>query len=307
VSLAEGSALVALGTDTAGSVRIPAAATGHVGLKVTRGRWSTEGLVPLSSTFDTPGLLVRSVADAVTCFGAVDPVWGDAWALERHIAACALADVRIGVGEAVFWSDCEAGIAEAVEQALGELTRAGARLKQTALPEAAKANAVFHEGGVSAVELRAFLESELPGWLDVLDPINAAVMAKAVSVPATTYIHRRQRLARLAESANAAFEAVDVLACPTLAITPPALATIRDGESHWQANRALTRNTCPVNYLGLCAITLPVGRDRLGLPVGLQLIARGGGEEKLLAIAAAAERALGTASQRLGPCPLLAG
>jgi aspartyl-tRNA(Asn)/glutamyl-tRNA(Gln) amidotransferase subunit A len=306
VSLAEGSALLALGTDTAGSVRIPAAATGHVGLKVTCGRWSAEGLVPLSPTFDTPGLLVRSVADAVTCFGAVDPAWGDAGAFERRISSCELADVRIGMGDETLWGDCEAGIAEAVKDALDELARAGARLKESALPQAAEANAIFREGGLSAIELRAFLDDELPDWLGALDPINAAVVAKAASVPATVYINRRQRLARLAEAADAAFESADVLACPTLAITPPALAAIRDGESHWQANRALTRNTCPMNYLGLCAITLPVGRDRAGIPVGLQLIARGGQEERLLAVAAAAERVLGTAPRRLGRPPLLA-
>ena len=154
----------------------PVSALIHAATMVTAGVFMVCRLSPMFETSHAALTFVTFIG-AVTCFGAVDPVWGDAWALERHIAACALADVRIGVGEAVFWSDCEAGIAEAVEQALGELTRAGARLKQTALPEAAKANAVFHEGGVSAVELRAFLESELPGWLEVLDPINAAVMA----------------------------------------------------------------------------------------------------------------------------------
>ncbi len=90
-------------------------------------------------------------------------------------------------------------------------------------------------------------------------------------------------------------------------ISPPLLADIRDSDSHWAANRWLTRNTVPANYLGLCAITLPVGRDAVGMPVGLQLIARGGQEERLLAIAWAAERVLGRASERIGAPPLLAG
>lgn len=306
VSLAEGSALLALGSDTAGSVRMPASATGQVGLKVTHGRWPVEGVVPLCPAFDTPGFLVRSVADAVYCFGAIDPAWGDARAFARKTADCAPSGLRIGLGDAAMWEGCAPGIAEAAKGALDELARAGAAVRAKALPQAAEAHAVFCEGGLSAIDLRAFLDQELPDWLDILDPLIAPAVLGASQVPAPVFVGRRHRLAKLARAAAAAFEDVDVIACPTLAVTPPPLAEIRDGESHWRANRALVRNTCPVNYLDLCAITLPVGRDAAGMPVGLQLMARRGAEERLLAAAAAVERRLGMPVDRLGTPPLLA-
>jgi aspartyl-tRNA(Asn)/glutamyl-tRNA(Gln) amidotransferase subunit A len=306
VSLHEGSALLAFGSDTAGSVRIPAAATGTVGLKITAGRWPADGIVPLSRVYDTPGILVRSAADAVYCFGALDPAWGDARAFERAAGSCELGGVRIGLGDPLMWEGCAPGIAEAAKEALDALARAGARVSAKDLPEAKDANAIFLEGGVSGPELRAFLDLDLPEWIDSIDPINAPVIAKTASLSASVYLGRQYRLAKLAAAAQTRFDDIDVLACPTLCVTPPALREIEDSESHWRVNRLLVRNTVPGNYLGLCAITLPVGRDRAGMPVGLQLTARGGQEERLLAIAWAAERLLGLPADRLGRPPLLA-
>src|SRR5271169_3070878 len=129
VSLQEGSELLAFGSDTAGSVRIPACMTGNVGLKVTLGRWSTAGVVPLSTTFDTPGLLARSVADVAYGFAALDPALGDA---ERFIAkssTLALDGIRIAVDDPFFWNDCDPGIAEAARSAIDALGREGAVLR----------------------------------------------------------------------------------------------------------------------------------------------------------------------------------
>jgi aspartyl-tRNA(Asn)/glutamyl-tRNA(Gln) amidotransferase subunit A len=110
----------------------------------------------------------------------------------------------------------------------------------------------------------------------------------------------------LARSAAPRLDAVDVIASPTLCLTPPLMSDVADADSHLRVNRRIVRNTVAANYLGLCAITLPVGRDRAGMPVGLQLTAPANVEERLLAIALAAERVLGTAADRLGTPPLLA-
>src|SRR5919199_1853981 len=107
VTLLEGSALLAFGSDTAGSVRIPASMTGNVGLKVTLGRWSTEGVVPLSFTFDTPGLLARSVSDAAYGFAALDPAGIDPADFIARAAGRDLAGVRVGVGDPLLWRDCD--------------------------------------------------------------------------------------------------------------------------------------------------------------------------------------------------------
>jgi aspartyl-tRNA(Asn)/glutamyl-tRNA(Gln) amidotransferase subunit A len=306
ISLVEGSALLAFGSDTAGSVRIPASMTGTAGLKVTLGRWSTDGVVPLSHSFDTPGLLARSVTDVAYGFAALDPALGDA---ERFLAKCGvltLEGVRIAVDDPVFWNDCDPGIAEAAREAVDALARAGAALRPATLPEAAAAYAVFLEGGVSAIELRSFLDRELPDWLAQLDPIMATAVRGAEVLSARDYLARRGRLQALARRAAPRFDGIDVIATPTLCITPPVLAEIGSPDAYLAANRRIVRNTVAVNYLGLCGVTMPVGRDRAGMPVGLQFIAPAWAEEKLLAVALAAERVLGSAAERLGTPPMLA-
>lgn len=306
ISLLEGSALLAFGSDTAGSVRIPASMTGTVGLKVTLGRWSTDGVVTLSHSFDTPGLLARSVADAAYGFGALDPALGDAERFSAKCGAFSIGGVRIGIGDAFFWTGCDPGIAEAAEEAVSALERQGAVLRQTPLRGSADAYAVFLEGGVSAIELRSFLDRELPDWLEQLDPIMAPAVRGADALSASEYLARLGSLQSLARQVTSSFDGVDVIATPTLCITPPVLSGLGTPEAYLNANRRIVRNTVAVNYLGLCGITLPVGFDRAGMPVGLQLIAPAWAEEKLLAVALAAERVLGTPAERLGPPPMLA-
>src|SRR6201987_3729012 len=165
VSLLEGSALLAFGSDTAGSVRIPASMTGNAGLKVTIGRWSTAGVVPLSFTFDTPGLLARSVSDLAYGFAALDPAGIDPFKLVARGGTRDLSGIRIGIGEAFLWRDCDPGIAETTQEAVDALVRAGAVAGEFKLPEAEAAYDVFLAGGLSAVELRSFLDRELPEWL----------------------------------------------------------------------------------------------------------------------------------------------
>jgi aspartyl-tRNA(Asn)/glutamyl-tRNA(Gln) amidotransferase subunit A len=303
VSLLEGSALLAFGSDTAGSVRIPASMTGNAGLKITIGRWSTEGVVPLSFTFDTPGLLARSVADLAYGFAALDPAGIDPLALIARGGSLDLTGIRIATGDPLLWLDCDPGVAETVQEAVGALARAGAVVRDLTLPEAEAAYAVFLEGGLSAIELRSFLDRELPEWLDQLDPVIAPAVRNAENLSAREYLARISRLADLARMAASRLDAIDVIASPTLYVTPPPMSDVADADSHLRVNRRIVRNTAWVNYLGLCAITMAVGRDRSGMPVGLQLAAPAHREEKLFTIALAVERVLGTGADRLGAPP----
>jgi aspartyl-tRNA(Asn)/glutamyl-tRNA(Gln) amidotransferase subunit A len=303
VSLCEGSALLAFGSDTAASVRLPAAMTGNAGLKITKERWSTEGIVPLSFTFDTSGILTRSMADAAFAFAAIDPYLGDSFAFMRRVPT-SVDGIRIGLADSWFWDDCENGIADVVRAAIEKLTRAGAVLKEMPLPEAREAYAVFSEGGVSAIELRAFLDRELPDWLATIDPVNAPALKNAENLSAREYLSRCLRLQAATQSAATRFDDIDVIATPTVMFTPHVLAEETGAEKFWARNRKIVHNLVPVNYLTLCAATLPVGRDRLGMPVGLQLIAKGGDDERLVAIACAAERVLGTPREILGTPPM---
>jgi aspartyl-tRNA(Asn)/glutamyl-tRNA(Gln) amidotransferase subunit A len=305
VSLCEGSALLAFGTDTAASVRLPAAVTGNAGLKLTKGRWPTEGIVPLSFTFDTPGILARSMADAAFGFAALDPDLGVGLAFLRDVPA-GVDGIRIGIADSWFWDGCENGIGEIVRRAIDSLARAGAIVKDASLPEASEAFEIFVAGGVSGIELRAFLDRELPDWLATIDPVNAPALRNAENLPAREYLSRRLRLVEAARSAAACFGDVDVIATPTVMFTPHVL-TDKGPEKFQAHNRNLVHNVVPVNYLTLCAATLPVGLDRLGMPVGLQLIAKGGNDERLVAIACATERVLGTPREILGTPPMCKG
>ncbi|MES1924275.1 amidase [Salinisphaera sp. T31B1] len=299
VSLATGSALVALGTDTAGSVRVPASMTGQVGLKTTHGRWSLEGIVPLSPSLDTAGLLTRTVADMTYAFGAFDgtPV------PER----AEVAGLRIGVPDGFFWDDCDAGVAETVTCALEELEQAGARRQTLELGGVEAAFACFCEGGLVPPELHTFLSRELPEWIDTLDPIVRRRLDAGADLSATEYLARKQRFGRLGAEAADRLASVDMLAVPTVAVTPPRRADVVAGDDYARCNVRALRNTCIANLFGLCALTLPVGRDRAGLPVGLMLMARPWQEPALLAAAGAIERCLGSCRERLGTPPRLVG
>ncbi len=303
VSLMEGSALLAFGSDTAGSVRIPASMTGCAGLKVTHGRWSLEGIVPLSPTLDTPGILTRSAADLAYGFYTLDPAHAGK-PVADPLPVAEMAGLRLGMVEELFWDDLSPGIGEAADRAIDELVRAGARKVPLTVPELAAAAALHAEGGVAAPELRAFLVNNLSPWLETVDPVVARRMAAVKDLSAEDYLNRFARLQVMARSANDTLAAVDVLVSPTVAITPPTTEGIADGNAYAAANMAALRNTSPANYLGLCAVTLPCGLDAAGMPVGLQLNARGGTEERLLAIALGAERVLGTAVERIGRPPV---
>lgn len=301
VSLLEGSAKIAFGTDTGGSVRIPASLTGNVGLKTSRGRWSTAGIVPLSTTFDTPGILTRSVADAVFGFEAID-------AKSRHsttkIVAKDLSDVRLGVTKDYFWDKCQDDIAAIVEATIAELIDGGAKSQAVDLPEAHEAVEVMAGGIIAASEGYEFLTNELPGWAETLHPIVSARMNTGRESLALDYMTALRRVQQLWQRADAQLAEVDVLAVPTIPVTPPIISEVEDMDAYAKANMLTLSNTMAGNSLNLCGITIPIGLDKAGMPVGLQLLSRLDNEETLLAVALAVEAKIGTPVERLGTPPL---
>ena len=296
VSLLEGTAVAALGSDTAGSVRVPASFTGTVGVKTSYGRWALEGIVPLSPSLDTAGVLARSVADAALAFAALDP------ACRTPPRPAGAAGLRLGLVEG-FFDDCGPGVAEAVRAALAELEGRGAEVKSFDLPEIAVAHEVFGQGGLAVPEFAAFIENELPAFKATLDPNVRSRFESFGAVTATDYLGRKMRLARAAAAANARLAGIDALVGPTTPIAAPLLQHAAEGEGYRRHNMAALRNTMPGNMLELCGLSIPAGLDGNGMPVGLQLLAGRGMDERLLSVGLAVEAVIGPASRRLGAPP----
>lgn len=305
VSLWEGSALVALGSDTGGSIRIPSAFTGVVGHKTTKGRLSTDGVTRLSSSFDTVGALTRTVADSVYFFGCVDPKWGDPEPLVESLETTAIDGVRIRLPECRIWEDCHPELVDILVGALEELDSAGAVVERSVGTMIDDAYDHYMTGGIGKAEIHAWLTENLPEWLDLLHPTVGARIDGALPLDGEEYRAALARHRRLVALADTLFEDADVLALPANMISPPPVAEVEDDlDRYKEINKATLRPTCPVNMLGLCAVSIPAGLDGSGMPVGLQLVARGGDDEALLGVALAAERVLGTPLDRMGEPPL---
>lgn len=304
VSLQQGSAMLALASDTTGSVRMPASWTGTVGLKICRGRWSTDGLLRQSETLDTPGLLARSVADAALGFAVLDGPGSDplAWA---QCEAQPLGGVRIGIVESPFFADCDPGIAENVEAALRELDGAGARRVAFSLPEAGPAHEIWLAGHLSAPEAYATIMAGFAAWIDTIDPNVWARIRGLGEMSASEYVQRRRRILGWMDRVAERMAGIDVIAMPTIPITAPRLNDIDGLESYRRLNSAASRNAAIISLLDCCAITLPVGLDKAGIPVGLQLAGRRGSERALIRLALAVENHLGRPRHRLGLPPML--
>lgn len=304
VSLQEGSAVIALGTDTGGSIRIPASATGVVGQKLTVDRWETTGVVPLSTTLDTVGGLARSVEDIAAFFCGIETSTEDeARARLAEAQAHSLADLTIGIPDGDHWQGCQTDIARGLESALHELERAGATL--VPLPGVILDRAVAQQmdSGIAAVECREFLQAELSGWINHLDHTVSSRLEGTANLSALDYV-RTLRLRRVAQSEFLEqISGVDVIALPTLPLTPPTVEEVAKRDAYGPINRRMLSATCPINWLGACAITLPVGLDRTGMPMGLQFAGAPGSDESLLGWALAAERTLGTSANRIGSPP----
>ncbi len=306
VGLAEGSSVLALGTDTGGSVRIPASVTGQVGLKVTIGRWSTEGIIPLSSSFDTPGFLTRNVEDAIVGFAAVDPDCNDVEELLGRLEGLEVSTMRLGVCKEHFWDNCAPGVAEGVQAAIDELAGKGARLVEIPMPEAAKARQCLYDAFLFGVEGLSYVRESFADRMDTIDPNIATRLKSGVDVKAVDYYTSLRTLKRLNRVVCERLRHVDALLVPTVPHTPPMVAEVDNIDDYFVANRLMTQNTQPINMLALCALTMPVALDTAGMPVGLQLVGASGTEERILATALAIERLLGTGRERLGTPPLIA-
>ena len=299
VSVAEGSSLYAFGTDTAGSVRIPASVNGIVGYKSTAGLLPTQGIVPLSTTLDSAGYLTRSVLDAAFVLQALMP---DAQVDDPQ----PLHAINVQAVTGRFTEDTDPGVMAVYQRALEVIGKSVARLVTQPSPVAEDALRLFEEGSVVGVELAARLDNQLPSWWDGLDPLVASRVAASRDMPAHTYLDRRYKIQALTAAMTQSLEDhdVDLMVLPTVPISPPVLDDLTgddDGAAYRAANMAMLRNTCFGNITGMCGLSLPIGLDNNGMPVGIQILAPGGEDFALIAMGAALEAAFARAGLWPGP------
>ena len=304
VSLWAGTAALALGTDTAGSVRVPASFTGAIGFKTTHGRWPIEGIVPLSPSLDTAGVLALNAEAIAEAFMAIDDIAARDPEFVRRAWPGRVDGLKLGVARQAF-EDVEAGIGDIIERALKELEAAGAVLKDVTLPEFDDAEALFKVGGVAGIEFAASINNKLPEWRDKLDPNVKARFAKIEQATAGEYLSRMSALATMQAGATKRMNefGIDALAGPTVPISPPTVQEVADGDRYINRNMLALRNTMHGNFLKLAGFTIPAGMDEFGMPAGLQIMTRAGSDIYAMGLLLAVERVLGRPYDRLGKPP----
>ncbi len=275
-----------IGTDTGGSIRIPSAACGTVGLKPTFGEVSCEGVVPLSRSLDHAGPMAADVASAWMLYEALA---AEEAGPRVAIAAAPLGTARLGVPRRYFLDLLDDEVRARFDETLERLQRAGARVAEVHVPHAdAIATVYLH---IQLPESSAYHAAILEREPDAYTPPVRVRLEMGRYVLAEDYARAQRGRDVLRREVDAALADVDALALPTLPIPAPKIgqATVTLGGADIPVRAVMLRLTQPFNITGHPAISLPCGRTQAGLPVGLQLVGRRHATPALLAIALACE------------------
>lgn len=290
VSVALGLAVAGLGSDTGGSLRIPAALCGLVGFKPTQRRVSRRGAFELSRTLDSVGAITHQVADAL----AIDAVLAD---VALSPVPVSLRGLRLAVAQSVMLDGLDADVARAFDRALACLRDAGATLVDAPLSTFAEIPALNAPGGFSATEAYAVHRHHLDTRRSEFDPRVAARIEPGRHISAADYLQLHDRRRDWIGRTEAALQGFDAFIGPTVPIVAPPLQPMLDDDATFFAiNGQLLRNTFVVNYLDGCSFSLPCQRPG-DMPVGLMLSSTRGRDAALAGIALAIEAALTRAAR----------
>ncbi len=288
VSVALGLAVAGLGSDTGGSIRIPAALCGLVGFKNTQARTPLQGAFPLSFTLDTVCSMSRSVADCLL----VDAVLAGVPLPVRERGAAGVRGLRLALPQTLVLDALEPAVANAFAAALGKLSAAGAQIVDLPLPQLSEISQINAPGGFSAVEAWATHRHDMQTQRQRFDPRVAQRIAMGEGVSAADYITMQQRRQDWIVRMQAQLLGFDALICPTSPLlAPPIGELLASDEAFFKANSLLLRNTFAINFLDGCSFTLPC-QAAGNLPVGLMLSAPGGHDAALASVALAVEAVL---------------
>jgi aspartyl-tRNA(Asn)/glutamyl-tRNA(Gln) amidotransferase subunit A len=284
-SVALGHVAAALGTDTGGSVRIPAAFCGLVGFKPTARRVPLDGVVPLSASFDSIGPIARSVDCCVLVDGAVS-------GQSLDTTPRALAGLRFGITSDYVADDLDDTVSTAFNRAIGSLRRAGACVERFAFPELNEVSGRFPLAGITAAQAWAWHREHVARRADAYDPRVLKRLRLGEGKSAADYIDLLAARERFVRDARARLARFDAWLMPTVAIVPPAIATVEhDDEAFFATNAKVLRNPSVVNFMDGCALTLPCHCED-ELPVGLSICGPALADASILAIARSVEALL---------------
>jgi aspartyl-tRNA(Asn)/glutamyl-tRNA(Gln) amidotransferase subunit A len=283
VSVASGAAWAALGSDTGGSIRIPAALQGLVGFKNTARLTPTEGAIPLSTTLDTACAITRSVRDAVLLHEVL---------ASRHVSLALrpLSLLRLAIPTRLL-DGMDGTVSKAFERTVAALRRAGACIQETALPEIDELTAINASGGFSAAESWAWHRPLLTRRQADYDPRVAMRIRRGEAMSAADYITLRQNRADWITRMTTTSQRFDALLSPTVPIIAPTIASLASDDAFFAANAQLLRNPAVVNMVDGCALSLPCHR-RGEMPVGLMVWSHAMQDDAVLDVSLAIERAL---------------
>jgi aspartyl-tRNA(Asn)/glutamyl-tRNA(Gln) amidotransferase subunit A len=299
VAVGAGLVPIALGTDTGGSVRIPAALCGTVGLKTTVGRISRAGVYPLSFMLDSVGPLSRTVEDAALVYQALQGADFDddvTLGVPPHDVlrdvARGVTGLRLAFAETVFFDDVDGEVEQAVRGSGAVFRELGARVDSMAVPEVALAMAEQQRVLMVAAEALVVNGRLLDEHKDALDPIVAGRMATGRSLGAIDFVRVSRQWAALRREVVRTLADVDALLVPTTQIPPRPIAAIdATPETYVEHNGRYLRNTSLGNVLNLCAVSVPCGFTGDGLPISLMIYAKPFDEGTALRVARAYEQA----------------
>ncbi len=290
VAVAAGMVPMALGTDTGGSVRIPAALCGITGLKTTVGRISRRGVRPLSWTMDSVGIMCRFVEDAALVYEQIqgfDPADESTLARppEEVISAMkrGIKGMRVAIPEDLFRDDVDPEITDSVLEAVEVLRALGADLRYRPFPEAQEALELNREGLVIAAEAYAVNRELVDEHFEELDPVVAHRIKNGRDIKAADYLTNTFKWRDLRKKAACSLSDVEVVIVPTTPIPAFPIDEVDvDQESYKRFNLSYLRHCTLGNILDLCGLSIPCGFTSRGLPIGAMLYAAPFNEENLL-------------------------
>ena len=290
VAVAAGMVPMALGTDTGGSVRVPAALCGTVGLKTTVGRISRAGVYPLSWTFDSIGCLTRTVEDAALVYHSLQgPDIDDESTLgiPGHDDLQGLKDgvqgMHLAFAESIFQEDLDPEVEKALRECGRVFEELGARVSSIEFSEAQEA-LTLNPGIVTiASEGYTLNKKRLEEKFDELDPVVANRMILGKEVAANTYLENSFKARQLRAAAGNSLKDIDALLVPTTPVPAQPVSKVdTDFDNYLNRNALYLRNTCIGNVLNMCGLNLPCGFTSQGLPIGLLIYGKPFQEKAIL-------------------------